>query len=279
MAVLEPNHRLDFRVWIVAGSILINVLLWYGLSQGANQVATGRDLPEITVERVTVEKENPAQPKKVVLRPIIPKPHVKPPPVDHKVQPPPEPSHSRVITAKPNPNAHGPAPYSALAEGNNKLGAPTSGQKPGNGVVSPPTQPPIVAPPTTPPTTPPAVTPPVTAPPPTAPPVVTPPPVQPPPPPPSSKPKGPTADASATHQEDVQIPDSLKSQSFKSFVRVAVDIAADGSFTVTLRTSSGNTDVDKLVLDTLKKWKWKAALKDGEPVDSVQRFRFNFSIE
>ena len=278
MAVLHPHRHLDLKFWIIGGSILINAVLWYGLSQGANQVATGRDLPEITVERVTVEKENPTEHKKVVLKPIPPKPPIKPLPPTHKVQPPPEMSHNKVITAKPSPTAHGPAPFSALAGGNHELGAPTSGQGAGNAVVSPPVKPPVVAPTITPVTTTPPETRPVTTSPPTAPPVGTPPP--PPPPPPSPpKPKGPTSEASPSHQEDVQIPDSLKSQGFKSFVRVMVNIAADGSFTVTLRTSSGNTDVDKLVLATLNRWKWKPALKDGDPVDSVQRFRFNFSIE
>lgn len=75
-----------------------------------------------------------------------------------------------------------------------------------------------------------------------------------------------------------EIPDSLKNQDFKSFVRVVVEIDADGSFEVTLRTSSGNQEVDRRVLDALKKWKWKAALKDGEPVKSTQRFKFEFEV-
>jgi hypothetical protein len=94
-----------------------------------------------------------------------------------------------------------------------------------------------------------------------------------------AKPKGPTADATPVHQEDVEIPDSLKDQSFKSFVRVRVNIAADGSFVVVLRTTSGNDQIDKLVLDSLKRWKWKAAVKDGEQVDSVQLFRFDFEVK
>jgi outer membrane biosynthesis protein TonB len=46
-----------------------------------------------------------------------------------------------------------------------------------------------------------------------------------------------------------------------------------------LRTSSGNTDVDQRVLEALKKWTWKPALKDGTPVDSVQYFRFEFEVQ
>jgi TonB family protein len=101
----------------------------------------------------------------------------------------------------------------------------------------------------------------------------------PPPPPPPVKPKGESREAKPDHQENVEIPDNLKSQSFKSFVRVRVEIAADGKCKVILRTSSGNTEIDKLVLDTLNKWTWKPALKEGDPVDSVQQFRFNFVVE
>ncbi len=93
------------------------------------------------------------------------------------------------------------------------------------------------------------------------------------------KPKGPTKDAEPTSQPYPEIPDDLKSQSFKTFVRVSVDIDETGAFTVTLRTSSGNADVDRRVLDALKRWKWKPALKDGEPVKSTQRFKFEFENE
>jgi TonB family protein len=74
------------------------------------------------------------------------------------------------------------------------------------------------------------------------------------------------------------IPDSLKTEDLKTFVRVKVEVAADGSANVVLRTSSGNPDVDKLILDALKKWKWKAALREGTPVASTQLFKFEIEI-
>ena len=58
-----------------------------------------------------------------------------------------------------------------------------------------------------------------------------------------------------------------------------VNTAADGSFDVIFRTLSGNPEVDKLVLDALKRWTWNPALKDGDAVDSVQLFRFNFVVQ
>ena len=58
-----------------------------------------------------------------------------------------------------------------------------------------------------------------------------------------------------------------------------LDVDADGNASVTLRTSSGNQEIDSRVLNALKKWKWKPALKNGEPVSSVQRFKFEFLVK
>ncbi|WP_309707223.1 TonB family protein [Armatimonas sp.] len=96
---------------------------------------------------------------------------------------------------------------------------------------------------------------------------------------PTPKPSGPTREAEPGRQVQPTIPDSLKKGEFKSFVRVVVEIEADGSFEVTLRTSSGNTEVDQRVLEALKKWTWKPALKSGQAVASTQRFKFEFEVQ
>jgi len=101
--------------------------------------------------------------------------------------------------------------------------------------------------------------------------------VNPPPPPPA--PAGPTQDAVSTNQVNPEIPDELKNQDYKSFVRVKVDIAPDGSFNVTLRTSSGNAEIDRRVLAALKQWRWKPALKNGAPIASTQLFKFEFEVQ
>lgn len=62
-------------------------------------------------------------------------------------------------------------------------------------------------------------------------------------------------------------------------MRVVVEIEADGSFEISLRTSSGNTEVDQRVLEALKKWTWKPALKNGQAVASTQRFKFEFEVQ
>ena len=96
---------------------------------------------------------------------------------------------------------------------------------------------------------------------------------------PEPKRKGPTKEAEPTDEAKPEIPDDLKRGSYKSFVRVKVEVSEDGSFTPILRTSSGNDELDRRVLDALKRWKWKPALKDGVPVKSTQLFKFEFEVE
>jgi len=94
------------------------------------------------------------------------------------------------------------------------------------------------------------------------------------------KPKGPTREAEPTDEVKPEIPDSLKQQGgYKSFVRVKVVVDPDGNAMPILRTSSGNPDIDARVLDALKQWKWKPALKNGVAVESTQLFKFEFEVE
>ena len=92
------------------------------------------------------------------------------------------------------------------------------------------------------------------------------------------RPKGPTQDARATKQVNPDIPDDLRDAQFKTSVRVRVEVGADGSSSASLRTSSGNAQIDSLVLRALNRWRWKPALKEGEPVASTQYFRFDFEV-
>ena len=96
---------------------------------------------------------------------------------------------------------------------------------------------------------------------------------------PTPKPKGPTRDAESSHEIKPVIPDELRDENFKSSVRVLVKIAADGSFSVSILSGSGNSQVDNLAIAALNKWRWKPALKDGEPIESSKRFRFEFEVK
>ena len=96
---------------------------------------------------------------------------------------------------------------------------------------------------------------------------------------PTPKPSGPTREAEPSRQVQPTIPEALRQGAFKSFVRVVVEIEADGSFEVSLRTSSGNAEIDQRVLEALRKWTWKPALKSGQAIASTQRFKFEFEVQ
>lgn len=277
MALLQDD-RIGQRLPIaLAGSLALNVLLWAALSKATSIVPVPKEPPVLEFERVQIDKNEtkPIPPKPKPL-PKPPKPVEVKPKVQPKAAPPPPAPHNRVLTIKDTHPSPEKSDFQAQKGGNAAVGVPLATQGSGNTAVPAPA--PVAPQPTPTPTAPPAPKP-APAPAPTpAPAPAQPKPEPAPPPPPPPKPKGETRDAVPSNTVNVEIPDSLKNQSFKSFVRVTVSIAADGSFDVTLRTSSGNPDIDKLVIDTLKKWTWKPALKDGEPVDSVQKFRFNITV-
>ena len=273
---MTPFRRLATNpfTWI-GGSILINAVIWASLAIGTNRQIAVSGPRELIFERVTVDEKGHktvkvVEPKKI--KEVVKKLREQPPK-------PAEPAHNRIITVK-NPEPAKPTdPPAVLSDGSAKLGTPVV-QQPGAGTGStpPPTPPkPDPTPPKADPIPPPKVDP--TPPPkvdPSPPPKVDP---SPPPPPPPPKPKGLSRDAEATSTVQPTIPESLLSQDFKKSVRVRVHIAPDGSFTVELRSSCGNPEVDKLALEALKRWKWRPKLVDGEPQTDTQTFRFEFEVK
>jgi TonB family protein len=275
----EPLRRFEIAL---AASLAINAAAWLLISRAVQYKVAAPPIP-LEFERVIIDKKGrtvpqivkPLPPPKPKPKPPEPKPLAKPVEQPKPASKPPETAHNRILTAPKPKGLPKPNDFDVQKGGNAKLGAPTDTQGPGSADHNPSTPTPAL-PPTETASAPPAPTP---QPKPVEPKPAPPQPKPVPEPDPPPKPKGETKDAVATHQVNVEIPEDLKSQSFKSFVRVRVTISADGSFTVFLRSSSGNPRVDKLVVDALNQWRWKPAFKDGEPVDSVQAFRFDFNIQ
>lgn len=225
-------------------------------------VITRRPAPEPKITERPKRQVNP--PKKIVRRVVTPAPPVPAPhtiPAPHPVAAPtPLAPHHNVLTARaPAPT---PEEFTMPRGGEAPVGRPIEHQGPSNAVDTPPK--------------------------PTARQEVAPGPKQEPrrtpvpearqEPQRGSEASGPTQEAEPVNQVKPEIPDDLKQDSFKTFVRVKVDIEANGRFTVTLRTSSGNAEIDRRVLGALNRWKWKPALQNGRPVQSTQRFKFEFEV-
>ncbi len=75
------------------------------------------------------------------------------------------------------------------------------------------------------------------------------------------------------------IPSDMMEDGYQSSVTARFSIEADGKMKVKLLSSSGNPEIDDLTLDTLKKWKFKAATLDGKPVSSTRRIKVEFEVQ
>ena len=263
--------------WAILVSVLVNLLIWW---RAAGFVQSHVVVPPqpIEVQRIflpSVKYPKPVPPRKI----IKPKPIINPQPapvIKPKIQPKsivpsippmrPMAAHNHVLTTKEPVKVT----QNALPGGHAPLGVPIEHQNVGVGQVNNPPPPPPPVPP------PPAPKPePLPAPPSNPKPDLIPTPT----PPPQAVSSGPTQDAQAVYRVMPEIPDDLMQDDYQSSVRVTVQIDAAGKITsVTLRSFSGNAEVDQRVIDALKRWRWKPELQDGKPVASTQRFRFEFEV-
>ncbi len=76
-----------------------------------------------------------------------------------------------------------------------------------------------------------------------------------------------------------KIPDDLREQAFSVVAVARFRIAADGTATVNLATPTPNPRLNRLLLETLKNWKFFPAMRDGKPVASVQEIRVQFEVK
>jgi len=66
------------------------------------------------------------------------------------------------------------------------------------------------------------------------------------------------------------IPDELREDAMNEAATVRFHIAEDGSATVDLIKPTQNPRLNRLLLESLKHWKFKPAMKEGKPVASVE---------
>lgn len=269
-----PPDDLPRRLrWAVVVSVIVNIILWWEASGFVRNHIIAPPEP-IQVTLLPPPPKKPVVKKKIehkVVKPPKPKqlpkikPAVKPPP-QHHAPPPPAPHHHFLTATARTPSKPN---FTAPQQGRAKVGVPIEHEGTSPTAVNPaPSQP-----------TPPAPTPPAPIPTPQPEPKPAPPAPEPTPKPAPPPPTGPTQDAQPADQAYPEIPDDLKNDTYKSYVRVKVEVHADGSFESTLTSSSGDLEIDQRVLEALRKWRWKPALKDGQPVDSTQYFKFEFEVQ
>ncbi len=67
-----------------------------------------------------------------------------------------------------------------------------------------------------------------------------------------------------------QIPDDLREGAFNSAALARFHIAVDGSATVELAKPTQNPRLNRILLDSLRKWRFIPAIKNGKPVASTE---------
>lgn len=93
-------------------------------------------------------------------------------------------------------------------------------------------------------------------------------------------PKAPVlTDVEPTYSPQPSIPDDLRTDALdKTFVAEFVVSASGTPSDVKVAQSTGNDELDRLALDTAKKWKFKPATRDGQPIESRIRLHIEFQV-
>lgn len=75
------------------------------------------------------------------------------------------------------------------------------------------------------------------------------------------------------------IPSDLRTRRFATFVRVEFFVNTNATFTSRLLSSTGYDELDRVVLRTLKRWKFSPATLNGQPVTGTLKLRIRFSVD
>jgi protein TonB len=88
-----------------------------------------------------------------------------------------------------------------------------------------------------------------------------------------------THGAKALIQPIPVIPDDLRQEAMSESAIARFEIAVDGTVTVALIKPTQNPRLNRLLLDTLRNWKFFPAMKDGKPVASVEEKVIRVSVK
>jgi protein TonB len=101
------------------------------------------------------------------------------------------------------------------------------------------------------------------------------------PPAPAPKPLVPVlTEVAATYNPSPTIPDDLRSEAMDTTVTAQFMVGTDGvPARVKIVKSSGNDQLDRLALDTARKWRFKPATRDGQPIESRVVLHIEFEVQ
>ncbi|MGO9612545.1 MAG: hypothetical protein ACLPX5_05885 [Dissulfurispiraceae bacterium] len=76
-----------------------------------------------------------------------------------------------------------------------------------------------------------------------------------------------------------QIPDDLREVAFNSTALARFNIAVDGSAKVELVKSTPNPRLNRILLNSLRKWRFMPAIKNGNPVASIEEIVVKIEVK
>ena len=76
-----------------------------------------------------------------------------------------------------------------------------------------------------------------------------------------------------------QIPDDLREGAFNTSALARFHIAVDGSVTVELAKPTPNPRLNRILLDSLRKWRFFPAIKNGKPVASTEEIVVKIEVK
>jgi protein TonB len=81
--------------------------------------------------------------------------------------------------------------------------------------------------------------------------------------------------ARRTYSPSVTLPDNLRQVQINASVTVSVTVEANGSHTERIARSSGNGEVDQVVLSALRSWRWEPAVRNGQKTTTTETVTVN----
>ena len=257
----DPWRRLP---WVAPLALLLTVASQMGFLALLQQPANSTPVPlPVDVQVVEVPAEVREPPKPPARKPEPPPPRPKPAPA--RPQPAAEPTQAPPPRAEPVVEPR-PAPVPQPApELPKDVSTPSAAPTPGPSPI-------ITSSPTVPsqPSTRSAVQGPVTA-------------AVPPPPPVSGAPGGTglgggTMGARAIYKPLPEIPEALRHRNIEVVAVARFQVAADGAAQVALVEPTSDPDLNRALLDSLKRWRFFPGMQDGKPVASTVEIRIPISV-
>jgi protein TonB len=96
---------------------------------------------------------------------------------------------------------------------------------------------------------------------------------------PSSSGNAPNGPAHATFQPLPEIPDDYRAEAFAAVALARFAVHPDGSADVSLIEATHNPTLNRLLLTSLRQWRFAAAIKDGHPVETTIELRVHFNVQ